>query len=717
MKPKSMGIGAVAALLALLLLAACTPVAAPPSAPQPDASEDPAAAEMMRSMTAALTATPWQWTQFVGGEDAIAVETPAQFTVRFNADGTLAVTTDCQERSGSYAVDGAALAITFDDDGAAGCAEGTPGAQLLQGLGKAVQFVVSGNALFVGLEDEAGTLAFQADATTALDLCGEGAAALNAVESTLAPEVTAGLDQALAAFLDAGTRSAPGVALLVDTPAGRYFKAAGVADVTTCAPLAADSPYEIGSNTKLMTAAMILQLHEEGALSLDDPLAKWLPDLAAVLPYGDAITLDMLLRHTSGLYDYFDVEGDGGPIANGTTEKAMLTRAFTPEELVQRVAAAGESYFAPDAPGQFHYSNTGYILLGLIIEQAAGKSYAANLQERILDPLGLTQTFLLEGKPEAGLLPRAYYSTPFAYTTDEWNASQGWAAGAVVSTAEEFALFLQALFTGQLFQDAATLDLMRGHSEAGVDALGPGTNYGRGMLDNNGVLGHGGQTLGFQSDGGYVPGEEITIVMWSNSAANAVNRLAVPGLAAIVRDAGSDSTSGDGAPPAAENAPAGDASAEVPADVAALQAIYGPPSQAGFGSAVFYEPDAAIGDLPAWSLEKYKTFTGDLWDRYGEEAWLGPWRQVYWRPDGAAPDIVAELRSIDDPEAAMSVEMILDNIDDPAAARAALAAVFDDPAMHEVVAFNLGDGAAMSGVLVAGRRTTGKAVFLLFLLD
>ena len=75
------------------------------------------------------------------------------------------------------------------------------------------------------------------------------------------------------------------------------------------------------------------------------------------------------------------------------------------------------------------------------------------------------------------------------------------------------------------------------------------------------------------------------------------------------------------------------------------------------------------------------------------------------------------MRAIDDADAALSVEMILDNIDEPAAARAALAAVFDDPAMREVVVFNLGDGAAMSGVLVAGRRTTGEAVFLLFLMD
>lgn len=154
-----------------------------------------------------------------------------------------------------------------------------------------------------------------------------------------------------------------------------------------------------------------------------------------------------------------------------------------------------------------------------------------------------------------------------------------------------------------------------------------------------------------------------------------------------------------------------------PAYVTDLETAYGPPSQAGFGSAVFYEPDAGNGDLPAWALEKYKYFVGDLWDRYGEEAWLGPWRQVYWRPDGAVPGIIAELKSIDDADAARSVEMVLDNIENPDAARVALSAAFNDPAVNELVVFNLGDDGAMSGVVVAGRRTTGAATILVFLMD
>jgi hypothetical protein len=152
--------------------------------------------------------------------------------------------------------------------------------------------------------------------------------------------------------------------------------------------------------------------------------------------------------------------------------------------------------------------------------------------------------------------------------------------------------------------------------------------------------------------------------------------------------------------------------------VANLEAAYGTPSQAGFGSAVFHEQLDAAGDLRQMALEKYKYFVGDLWERFGAEAWMGPWKEVYTRDAGAKGDIVAELRGIQDPDAARSVPMILENIEGADRARAALSAVYDDPAMTELRVFNLGDGEAMSGLLVAGRRAAmGDATFLVFLLD
>jgi hypothetical protein len=152
--------------------------------------------------------------------------------------------------------------------------------------------------------------------------------------------------------------------------------------------------------------------------------------------------------------------------------------------------------------------------------------------------------------------------------------------------------------------------------------------------------------------------------------------------------------------------------------VTALEAAYGAPSQAGFGSAVFYESISASDDLTKAALAKYEHFTGELWARWGAAAWMGPWKEVYTRPTGAKADIVAELRGIADPDAQNSVPMILDNIEGADKARAALAAAYDDPAVTELRVFNLGDGEAMSGLLVSGRRqATGEAAFLVFLLD
>lgn len=126
----------------------------------------------------------------------------------------------------------------------------------------------------------------------------------------------------------------------------------------------------------------------------------------------------------------------------------------------------------------------------------------------------------------------------------------------------------------------------------------------------------------------------------------------------------------------------------------------------------------ADASLEQAALDKYKAFTGEFWQRFGEAAWMGPWKEVYARVPDAPANIVAELHGIDDRDAAISTPLILDEVDDAAAARAALAAAYDDPAVTELRVFNLGDGADMAGLLVAGRRgTTGDAIFLVFLQD
>lgn len=158
-------------------------------------------------------------------------------------------------------------------------------------------------------------------------------------------------------------------------------------------------------------------------------------------------------------------------------------------------------------------------------------------------------------------------------------------------------------------------------------------------------------------------------------------------------------------------------SAGAPLYAAALEAAYGAPSQAGMGSAVFFEQLSPDGDLEKAAQAKYRRFVGASWERFGEKAWMGPWKQVHARAAGARPDVVAELRALPDAQARSSAGMLLDVVENAEKARAALAGAFDDPAVAELRVFTLGDGGAMSGLLVAGRRTTGDALFLVFLMD
>jgi hypothetical protein len=153
-----------------------------------------------------------------------------------------------------------------------------------------------------------------------------------------------------------------------------------------------------------------------------------------------------------------------------------------------------------------------------------------------------------------------------------------------------------------------------------------------------------------------------------------------------------------------------------PDHVTELERIYGAPSNSGFGSAVFYEPSTSEGDLEAIALKYYRYFLGDLWSRFGEEAWMNHWQRVYRRDPSHPPDIVAELRAIADPDVRSAVSLLLETVE-AERSRQALAIAFDDAGVKELDIYRLGDGEAMSGLLVAGRRHAGERIFLVLLMD
>jgi D-alanyl-D-alanine carboxypeptidase len=201
------------------------------------------------------------------------------------------------------------------------------------------------------------------------------------------------------------------------------------------------------------------------------------------------------------------------------TDPEALRRGYAMSELVDFAIEHGEPSFAPGAEGQWSYSNTGYILLGLIIEAIEGQPIAETFEARIFGPLGMEETFYATGvpTPEMGL-PRAFVALPFDVETTDWNLSQGAAAGAVISTAADMHVFIRALLNNELFTSNDTLAAMIDTVQTGSPGL---SAYGIGLAEKlPGVWGHGGQTLGFESEVVLFAESGISAVGWGTSSQN-----------------------------------------------------------------------------------------------------------------------------------------------------------------------------------------------------
>ena len=227
----------------------------------------------------------------------------------------------------------------------------------------------------------------------------------------------------------------------------------GLADVATQTPMAAGDRVRVGSVTKTFVATVVLQLVAEHRLALGDTIARWLPGL---VPGGGGITVQELLQHTSGIYSYTTDPGFLQALA------ADPTRVWQPAELV-RIAVAHPPVFPPGT--SFAYSNTDYVLLGMIIQAATGHPVGQQLQARIFRPLGLRDTYFPYANP--------HLRTPYAHgyllgqpgTTgpaDGTVMSPSWAgaAGGIVSTAPDIARFYTALLSGKLLPAAQLQEMM-----------------------------------------------------------------------------------------------------------------------------------------------------------------------------------------------------------------------------------------------------------------
>lgn len=266
--------------------------------------------------------------------------------------------------------------------------------------------------------------------------------------------------------------------------------ALGVADRDSGAEAVASDEFQMGSTTKTVTATVALQLVGEGVLSLDDSVERWLPE---AVPNGSAITLRMLLQHTSGLFDYASDD------AFGLALFADPTAEHTAQDLLT-VALKHDPTFAPGEG--WAYSNTGFVVVGMMLEAATSQSVPDLITERVIAPLGLEHTYwAADGKFRDSHLHGYYRSQPGG--TDYVDVSSfplSWAdaAGALISTTGDLGEFERALQSGALLEPAELAEM---RSTVDIPDTGGQYAYGLGLMristPDGDVWGHTGGTLGY----------------------------------------------------------------------------------------------------------------------------------------------------------------------------------------------------------------------------
>jgi D-alanyl-D-alanine carboxypeptidase len=323
-----------------------------------------------------------------------------------------------------------------------------------------------------------------------------------------ATPVATTLEDAVIARMEA--LSIPGANVLLDGPeTGIWSAGFGVSDLEQQTPMRPDMHMRIGSVTKTMTATVVLQLVDEGVFTLDDTLAGLLPNVARSIPHAEGITVRHLLSMRSGIFNVVKDESFFPQVL------ADPTRPWTPEEMIALVATHDPEF----APGtDFSYSNTNFVLLGMIVEDRTEQPIAEVLDRRLFTPLGMVRTSL----PDDATLPEPF---SHGYITDPrsdagaladftvFNATAAWAAGGVVSTVGDLHLWLKALVDGSLLSDELQrerLDFIPVKRDPGEPSYG----YGLGIANLDGQIGHDGSVLGFNSLAVYRPETaESTIVL------------------------------------------------------------------------------------------------------------------------------------------------------------------------------------------------------------
>ncbi|MBN2026521.1 MAG: beta-lactamase family protein [Actinobacteria bacterium] len=379
------------------------------------------------------------------------------------------------------------------------------------------------------------TAVFIAACCIAVTSCGEEK---DSVDS-FPPEVQQQLEEVMNEVM--ADNGIPGAIVYVEVPGeGKWEAALGLSDIETEEAMDLANAFRVGSITKTFTATVVLQLVDEGQLSLDDTLASFAMEPS--VPGSDEITVRMLLNHTSGLFEYTADEGFQ------ELQAEDLLRKWAPGELVA-FAASHEPYFPPGEGWQ--YSNTNFILQGMIVEQVTGNPLKDEIAARIAGELGLARTSLptqprLSGEHSHGYLyardmgdAQDGGGDELLDVTDSFDPSWSWGAGAMISDLEDLGKWVKALVGGDLLSDEVQRQRL-----TTVEAW-QGSDYGLGIAEYDGFWGHPGDLPGFSSAMMYNPDSGALIILNLNKNPNDIDFAAYTTFTQLVEVLSPGSGDGD----------------------------------------------------------------------------------------------------------------------------------------------------------------------------
>jgi D-alanyl-D-alanine carboxypeptidase len=335
------------------------------------------------------------------------------------------------------------------------------------------------------------------------------------------PSLTAATRRELQLRLD-GIRTKyalPGIsATIILSDGTSWVGTSGLADVAADVPVRPETAFAIASVSKTFTAALTLALAEEGRFAIDDRVRTWLPEL----DIDRRITIRQLLDHTSGLRDYF---------FHPRIDRRLLARPDRRWDEARALRYVGRPYFKPGRG--WHYSNTNYLVLGLLAERVTGRSLGEELRDRFFEPLGLRHTWYQPTDEPTGPVAHGYRltgkgdrvravdlsdgssMTPF---TSVVTAAAG--AGAIASNPTDLARWARALYGGEVLSGAALGEMIG--DAVRTEQYAPAVRYGLGVqfveVGGRAALGHSGRLLGARSVVRWLPAEQVAVAVLTNQS-------------------------------------------------------------------------------------------------------------------------------------------------------------------------------------------------------